>query len=305
MMKKLTVSFEGTSDSTGYLFSLAKCLSAALRCSRYAEYADDIVASSGFAFRMWVAPDLCPSATSIWEYRKQKPWVESGGLVCGYVERLWGEDSVEEERRREAVEMIKSSIDQGVAAIAWDVSGCEWGVIDGYEDETQTLHTLKISGEEGQVPYDRLGRLELPILSVLTVRDKAPKTASQLVDDTKSLAAAHLRGEEWCDNASGLAAYDALTESVGERYTEALSWNLDYYLGTYAALKRYAWKFFEKYGETRLAEGYQAIHEAWQRAYAVKTAKQPLDERGKQEILSLLEKAKALESEMLEALEKG
>lgn len=39
-MKKVQYTFEGTEDSTGYLFSLVKCLSAALRCSRYCEYAD-------------------------------------------------------------------------------------------------------------------------------------------------------------------------------------------------------------------------------------------------------------------------
>ena len=87
-MKKLDVNFSRTTDTTGYLFSLAKCLSAALACSKYRDYADDIIASSGFAFRMWVAPDLCPSATSIWEFKKQKPWIENGGLLCDYVERL-------------------------------------------------------------------------------------------------------------------------------------------------------------------------------------------------------------------------
>lgn len=53
-MKKINVSFDGTTDTTGYLFSLMKSLSASLRCSKYHDWADDIVASSGFAFRMWV-----------------------------------------------------------------------------------------------------------------------------------------------------------------------------------------------------------------------------------------------------------
>ena len=94
-MKKLNVSFDGTADPTGYLFSLVKCLSAALRCGGYAEFADDIVAASGFAFRMWAAPDLCPSETSIWEFAAQKRWVENGGLTCGYAERLWGQDDID------------------------------------------------------------------------------------------------------------------------------------------------------------------------------------------------------------------
>ena len=49
-MKKLNISWEGVGDTTGYLFSFAKCLSAAVRHSPYHELAEDIVASSGFCF---------------------------------------------------------------------------------------------------------------------------------------------------------------------------------------------------------------------------------------------------------------
>ena len=87
-MKKLNINFEQTTDTTGYLFSLTKCLSAVLKCSEWKDFADDIIASSGFAFRMWVAADLCPSAMSIWEFAKQPEWVANGGLVCDYTERM-------------------------------------------------------------------------------------------------------------------------------------------------------------------------------------------------------------------------
>lgn len=60
-MKNLNVSLNGTFDPTGYLFTFAKSLSAALRHSVYADFADDIIASSGFAFRMWVNAALCPA----------------------------------------------------------------------------------------------------------------------------------------------------------------------------------------------------------------------------------------------------
>ena len=118
-MKKLHVSFEGVHDSTGYLFSFARCLSAALRHSPYAEKADDVIAASGFAFRMWVdGKELCPSATSIWAFQQQKPWVENAGLRCEYVERLWHEDALEEDRRMEAIAMIRRSVDNGFAPVA-------------------------------------------------------------------------------------------------------------------------------------------------------------------------------------------
>ena len=111
-MKKLNITWDGIHDSTGYLFSLAKSLCCAVKNSPWAEYAEDIVATSGFAFRMWVAADLCPSSTSIWEFGKQPAWVTSGGLDCEYTERLWNEDAIEEKRRLAAIEQIKKSIDK-------------------------------------------------------------------------------------------------------------------------------------------------------------------------------------------------
>lgn len=292
-MKNLPVSFTGTTDKTGYLFSFAKCLSAALRCSRYADYADDCIAASGFAFRMWVdAATLCPSATSIWAFKQQKPWVERAGLTCGYVERLWGEDALEAERREAAVAMIRRSVDNGVAAVAWDISGCEWGLVTGYDDESGTLATLKINGKADRIPCAKLGQLDLPILSVLTVTGEAPKEPARLVADTKRLAAGHLRGREWCDNAKGLAAYDALTGFVREKLTDETSWNLQYNLGTYAALKWYAAQFFAKYSETELAGLYGSVYDAWKQAFDLARAGTP--DRG--QIVERLETAKAAET---------
>ena len=300
-MKKLNVAFEGTVDTTGYLFSLVKCLSASLRCGGYEEYADDIIAASGFAFRMWVDAGLCPSATSIWEFKKQKPWVESGGLTCDYVERMWGEDNIEEERRTHGIEIIKKSVDSGIAAVVWDISGGEWGLVTGYNDETRKLYTLKIFGDNSEIPYDKLGQLDLPILSVLTVTGKKDKSKDEIIADTQKLALSHLRGEEWCDNAQGISAYDTLIDFIEEKLTADTVWNLEYYLGTYAALKWYAWKFFEKYGETELADIYKSVYMSWQSAFDTKKKNEDiiLDELTRKSIGNFLRVAKVLEEKVL------
>ena len=154
-MKKLNITWDGIHDSTGYLFSLAKSLCCAVKNSPWAEYAEDIVATSGFAFRMWVAADLCPSSTSIWEFGKQPAWVTSGGLDCEYTERLWNEDAIEEKRRLAAIEQIKKSIDKGIPAVSWDIGVPEWGLIIGYDDDTQMFATLAVNGE-GEMSYNCL-----------------------------------------------------------------------------------------------------------------------------------------------------
>lgn len=302
-MKKVQYTFEGTEDSTGYLFSLVKCLSAALRCSRYCEYADDIIAASGFAFRMWAAEDLCPSATSIWEFNKQKSWMENGGLVCGYVERMWGQDEIEVQQRQKAVDMVRRSIDDGVAAVAWDVSGCEWGAVTGYDDEQSLLSIYKVNGTEDTLAYDKLGRLEIPILSVLTVTDGKRKSPEQLVADTKKLAVSHLKGEEWCDNKKGMEVYDFLIYYIQESLSEDTAWNLEYYLGTYASLKWYAWKFFEKYGEEELAGLYQIVYTEWKSAFDSKCAGDVSDPAVKKSITEALERARDAEGKALDCME--
>lgn len=298
-MKQLQVSFDGTYDPTGYLFSLAKCLSASIRCSPYRALADDIVASSGFAFRMWVdGAQLCPSAMSIWEFAKQKPWVENGGLSCGYVQRLWDEDAVEAQRRLAAQELIEASVETGTAPVVWDVSGGEWGLITGCDREARLYETLKIDGTRALLPYDRLGKLEIPILSVLTVTGRTDKSAAQILADTKKLAASHLRGEEWCENAKGLAAYDALMSFVREKLTTDAEWNLQYYLGTYAGLKWYAWQFFAKYRESELEALYKTVYESWKRAFDLSCT----DADAKEQIAALLETAKDAEAKALQIM---
>ncbi len=294
-MKKLTINFDGITDTTGYLFSFAKSLSAALRCSQYCDFANDIIATSGFAFRMWIDPkELCPSATSIWEFKKQQPWAANGGLRCSYTERLWGEESIEESRRLQAIKQIEDSIDNDVAAIAWDISGGEWGLIIGYDASAKIFYILKTNGTEDQIPYEKLGQLGIPILSVLTITGVSPKFSEELVSDTKRLAASHLRGEEWCDNAKGLEAYDALIQFIETKLTADTLWNLEYMLGTYAALKYHAWKFFEKYQEDELAVLYQEIHQAWQSAFDL-IKNDDLFER-KTDLILLLQKAQSAET---------
>ncbi|MFG6326203.1 MAG: hypothetical protein K1W00_05090 [Lachnospiraceae bacterium] len=299
-MKKLTITWDNIADSTGYLFSFAKSLACAVKNSPYSNLAEDIIATSGFAFRMWVSPDLCPSATSIWSFREQKPWVENGGLTCNYTERLWNSDDIEEKCRLAAIEQIKQSIDNGIAAISWDIGVPEWGLITGYDDETQKFATLSINGSTDEMEYALLGKRELPILNVLTITGKSEKSTKNIIEDTIKLAKNHLTGGEWCENASGLKAYPALIRHLeGENTDLALSWNMEYFLGTYAALKWYAWKFFKKYQLLELAACYKNVFDCWQKAFELKKASDLSLKENRATVANLLKKAETSEKNAL------
>ena len=302
MKKQLNIRWD-VRDATGYLFSFAKSLSCAVKHSPCRAFAEDIVATSGFAFRMWVSQDLCPSATSIWEFDRQKPWVESGGLACDYVGRCWGEEQFEETRRLQALNAIRASVDAGVPAVAWDIGIPEWGLVTGYDDEAGLLYALPVNaGEPHAMPCDALGRREVPILSVLTVTGASEKPKEAILMDTMRLAVQHLTGREWCENQKGLAAYDALIRVFSERWETASSWNAEYFLGTYGALKEYAWKYFEKSGERELAELYRAVFESWMRAFSLlKTGGEKEDAAA--EIAKLLRSARDSESQAVEIMQ--
>ena len=277
-MKKLNSSWEGIHDDTGYLFSFAKSLACAVKNSPWFEYAEDIIATSGFAFRMWIAPDLCPSSTSIWDFDNQKLWVESGGLSCDYVGRYWEQADIEEEQRLKAIDIIKKSIDNGVPAISWDISYMEWGLITGYDDETQMFYPLSLHAgytnpkkDPFLFPYNWLGNWQLPILSVLTIKGKSEKSQEDILQDAIKLAISHLSGEEWCENASGLDAYPALMCHFKNGFDFNLTRNAEYCLGTFGSLKYYAWKYFEKMKQTALCSTYYEIFRSWQNAYKIKS----------------------------------
>jgi len=294
-MKQLSITWD-VPDSTGYLFSLAKSLACAVKNSPWAEVAEDIVATSGFAFRMWVSADLCPSATSIWDFDGQQAWVESGGLTCSYVGRAWGEDAIEQARQLEAITTVKASIDAGVPAVSWDIGVPEWGLITGYDDQSQVLFVQPVNDNAPvEMAYALLGKRDIPILSVLTVTGKTDKSPEMILKDTMALAVSHLRGEEWCDNAKGLEAYPKLIDIFKENPELASGWNAEYFLGTYGALKWYAWKYFEKAGQVELTEIYRRVYDAWMEAFALKTGPDAGQAEVREKIATLLAQAHAAE----------
>lgn len=291
-MKKLNITWDGVYDSTGYLFSFAKSLSCAVNHSPYSELSEDIVATSGFAFRMWISADLCPSETSIWDFGKQPVWIANGGLNATLNSCLWQSDEVMAQAQNDAMPVIKKSIDSGVPVVSWDVGECEWGLIIGYDDEKELFYTLLASGSETELSYENLGKRDMPMLDIITITDKSDKSQEDIIADTLMLAKSHLSGEEWCENAQGLAAYTRLIEMLeSEDTTLATSWGMEYALGTFGALKWYAWKFFEKYDLSELALLYKTVYECWQKAFEMKKTVDLAQADNRKAVANLLKQA--------------
>jgi hypothetical protein len=171
-----------------------------------------LMGSSAFAFRINVNVVMCPSAMSIFDFSAiLQEAIEQAGHECVYVSRLWDEEDVEAERRDEAHAAIIEAIDRGAPAVIWDIHDTEWGLVVGYDEDARCYKTLSHTGTPASLPYDRLGRNGIDILSVAIPAAPNNRSRDEAVLRSLSTAVAHADGEEWTespDYRNGLAGYD-------------------------------------------------------------------------------------------------
>lgn len=119
--------------------------------------------------------------------------------------RLWNEEYLEVERREKAHAAIKKAINDGV------------------------LH------------YDRLGRRELPIMSVTIPGKPNGMTEAESAKATLQMAINHAHQHEWEDRPEyqdGLKAYPTWAEAMN--IVAENDWQSRYYIQTYECMRRYA-----------------------------------------------------------------
>jgi hypothetical protein len=191
-----------------YVASLASCLD-------YVSGRLDpvwLMGTSAFAFRIFVAEAMCPSAMSIFNWSAILPEaVEQMGHRCAYVSRLWKELDKEKEKKQEAHRGILDGIDRGVPAVVWDVADSEWGLAIGYNEEQRTYFTLTHLGRPSTLAFDKLGKNGIDILSVAVPGPSNSRSETEIIYNSLRAAVAHAEQKEWMDRPKyqdGLPAYD-------------------------------------------------------------------------------------------------
>jgi len=167
---------------------------------------------SGFAFRIMATETLCPSAMSIFDWRKVLPEViEQAGYHCLHISRLWHEAEHENVIRDQAHHAIVEALDTGIPPVVWDIKDCEWGVIVGYEPGKQIYRGLDHQGNLVELPFARLGRNGIDILSVIVLKESSRIAKSEAVCKALKIAIDHADQREWNDRPKyqdGSPAYD-------------------------------------------------------------------------------------------------
>lgn len=222
-------------------FSFTKSLFTSLKFVGHDVTQAQIAAKSGFAFRIWIAKTLCPSATSIFDWELLKKGVEQCGFEATHITRLWNEEYLEVERREQAHAVIKKAVDDGIPAIVWDACIPEWELITGYDDENKEYSVLSVTGKTAVMHYDKLGRREIPIMSVTIPGKPNGRTEAESTKTVLQMAVDHARQHEWEDRPEyqdGLKAY--LTWAEAMNIVTENDWQSRYYIQTYECMRRYA-----------------------------------------------------------------
>ena len=249
-----------------FSFSFTKSLYTSLRYAGYSVSPMQIAAKSGFAFRIWVAKSLCPSAMSIFDWELLRKGVEQCAFEVTYITTLWHEEHLEVERREEAHAAIKKAIDNNIPVIAWDVGIPEWEPITGYDDERQEYSGISVTGQSTVLPYEKLGRREIPILSVTIPGKPLQLTDDESIKSTLQTAVAHAHQNEWEDRPEyqdGLQAYKVWSQAMGNVTTD--DWPSRYYIQTYECMRRYAAEYLSSLAVDikeleSAAQYYQDVH---------------------------------------------
>ncbi len=219
-----------------------------------------LMGSSGFAFRSFVNEVFCPSAMSVFDWSTVLPEaMEQAGYECTYISRMWDDGHPEDQRREEAHAAIVEAVGRSAPAVVWDVADVEWGLIVGYDDDRKSYDVLSCEGRSTSLPYKKLGKNGIDVLSVAIPGDANRRSREQAVLNSLKVAIAHADGEEWTERPNyqnGLAGldlwatmYDRWALLVGAGKGEKLPLDLidwaAYYAGHHYSARCYARDYLE------------------------------------------------------------
>lgn len=255
----------------GMHFSFLAAVASALQARGEAVDPTWLLGASGWAFRINVERQLCPSAMSIFPWAEILPEsVRNAGWDCTFVGRLWHEDAVRAERQAEAYAAIVQGLQVGTPAVAWDLLTPEWGLITGYDADAQVYEVLAPAtspgdtravalqpeqrAKVGQVPYVSLGEREITILSVTVLGPPNSRPRALAVRQALEAAVRHAEQGEWNERPQyqdGLPAFEQWARFVAEHTAGEWALNEYYYAGHWAGARCYARDFLRREAESR------------------------------------------------------
>jgi hypothetical protein len=219
MGSRILEGIEPVRESRSYIDCLYSVLTAAGRFNgpKYM-----LAGMTGFAFIFVAHRDLIIASTEMYKL-KTTGW--NALNMLGYYSEVYDglkTDATFPLYQKRAVQRIRESIDEGMAAIVWAPGVTDFGVITGYDDEDGVFFYKDCFRKETQVLlYENLGRVEASYWMCQVIGDRVDKDIRDIYMDSLEFAVdswemAYVeetvnRGEM----ASGRKAYEYLINALG------------------------------------------------------------------------------------------
>jgi hypothetical protein len=142
---------------------------------------------TGHAFVLNISPTLCPSGPTAWNTRMLFALAPNLGYrVDGvYTWRAAAGDAFAQ-KQREAYDLVRASIDQGLPCYGWQLEIPEYYVIRGY-DEVGYYFADWSADLKGPLPWQQLATWDVPLLEVYRVQRGTPAPAAKVVSDALAM----------------------------------------------------------------------------------------------------------------------
>jgi hypothetical protein len=217
--------------------------------------------ATGHAFVLNISPGLCPSGPTDWDTSRFLKL----GRNLGYIVECMDEYCPKQNRhlrqvQEQAWDFTRAAIDKNYPCYGWELDIPEYSVIYGYNETGYYISGPGCDEGKGPIPWQNLGRSEIGVVLVSSVR---PTTLS---DDRKTVREAlsyalelgHNR-RKWTDRTGGLKGYEtwirAMETGIAGRF------GLGYNAAVWAESRRFAVEFLKE-AQERLDKNFRSLFNA-------------------------------------------
>jgi hypothetical protein len=157
---------------------------------------------SGYAFRILVHQDICPSGPHQTKWKELHPETmrRLGWEPRFFLHIDWERGETFDSRREHLIEQITSALDEGQPVAVYDVYVPGWALVSGYDRAARRLsvETFINIAHWKTVDYDKLGSFNLPILYALAPGKRIEGyDREQAYRDALNAAIAHYNLQEY------------------------------------------------------------------------------------------------------------
>jgi len=151
------------------------------------------------------------------------------------------------EKRKEAWDMVRKAIDEGIPCYGWELETPEFYVIKGYDDIGYYYSGGGADPIKGPKPWQELGESDIGLIEMYSIKRGKPTDDATTVKEALEFALEHAKGpEKWIFPRynSGLAGFDKWIETVANG--EAMGIGMAYNAAVWAECRTLGLQFLKE-----------------------------------------------------------